>query len=168
MLYFSISVGLPCRASERHFYIFFVSQCDSVKPQALFYYKCFCCILFPLFGGRWRLVFTLLRLGYIFLSADIFTMHMVNIFMFRLNFAHWPKELYTHHHHKACFTHEAAVSLPPQKNETPKLCDMCLIMNASKCPPLALALSLFLMFNTQTHSPTGKTIYNECTFFYPR
>lgn len=92
LLFLSLSLSFSCCC-----YYFFV-RCllnffpvHNAKPQALFYYICFCCILFPLFGGRWRLVSTI-HWSPIFRCV---CMHMVNIFMFWAKFCALTKELHT-------------------------------------------------------------------------
>lgn len=128
-----------------------------------FFCCCYCCILFPLFGGRWRLIFTIepgYMFSFFFWNCDAY--HSINIFMFRLNFAHWPKELHTHHH-KACFTHETVEAVTSPKKWNTK--SLWYVFNYERKQMSTALFSLMLhTIHTFRQIQTRKTIYNEWKF----
>lgn len=131
--YFFAPFPLSVIVAQRVFTSFFRKHFDSVKPQALFYYMCF--LLYFISVIRWPVAAldSLLSCVCALFSHSIFRcVHMVNIFMFRLNFAHWPKSCtFTTTKHIFSYTQNCWSSSFP-KNGTPKVCDMCLIMNANE------------------------------------
>lgn len=179
----SISHNLFFHSLSPNCLLFFLcshSQCETTSFILLYMFLLY--FISVIRCGRWRpCIYCPLADSFFF--RCVCCMHMVNIFMFWAKFcaltkrvAHsppqriyifrtwncWTAASEKQHQQKTAATAASAAASARPKNGTPKVCDMCLIMNASECPH-----SLFLMLHTHMSTlltTARKTIYNECKF----